>query len=66
MRTSETKTIQYLYDYWKDMEKNESIDDAILIEQLERRKKHCKNYLELKQIDRKLNELKRNKGKRGK
>lgn len=28
------------------------------IEILERKKKHCKNYLELKQIDRKLNSLK--------
>lgn len=28
------------------------------IKNLERRKKHCKNYLELKQIDRELNSLK--------
>ena len=34
------------------------IEKSIKIVNLERRKKHCKNYLELKQIDRELNALK--------
>lgn len=38
------------------------IEEEIAI--LERRKKHCKNYLEMKQIDRQLNDLKRDKRKR--
>lgn len=36
------------------------IDDTKRIVDLERRKKHCKNYLELKQINRELQELKFN------
>lgn len=34
------------------------------IEELEHRKKHCKNYLELKQINRKLNVLKYRQGRK--
>lgn len=41
-------------------EKTAEIDDAKRIDDLERRKKHCKNYLELKQINRELQELKFN------
>ena len=42
------------------------IEEAKEITILEQRKKHCKNYLELKQINRRLNLLrfKQNKGKR--
>ena len=39
---------------------NSEIDDTKRIADLERRKKHCKNYLELKQINRELQELKFN------
>nr|DAX35103.1 MAG TPA: hypothetical protein [Bacteriophage sp.] len=36
----------------------QTIDEAKRITILEKRKKHCKNYLELKQINRELNVLK--------
>ena len=42
------------------LQNNSEIDDAKRIADLERRKKHCKNYLELKQINRELQELKFN------
>ena len=42
------------------LQNNFEIDDAKRIDDLERRKKHCKNYLELKQINRELQELKFN------
>lgn len=44
---------------------NSEIDDTKRIADLERRKKHCKNYLELKQINRELQELKFNSNVRG-
>lgn len=40
------------------------IEEAKEIAILEQRKKHCKNYLELKQINRRLNLLKFKQGKR--
>lgn len=42
------------------LQNNSEIDDTKRIVDLERRKKHCKNYLELKQINRELQELKFN------
>lgn len=42
------------------LQNNSEIDDAKRIADLERRKKHCKNYLELKQINSELQELKFN------
>lgn len=42
------------------------IEEAKEIAILEQRKKHCKNYLELKQINRKLNLLKFKQGRRNK
>lgn len=38
--------------------KQSEMEKSIKISNLEARKKHCKNYLELKQIDRELNALK--------
>ena len=40
------------------------VDKAKEIAELEHRKKHCKNYLELKQIDKRLNVLKFKQSKR--
>lgn len=42
---------------YNELEQN-TIEDVKEIVILEQRKKHCKNYLELKQIDRRLNILK--------
>ena len=42
------------------LQNNSEIDDTKRIVDLERRKKYCKNYLELKQINRELQELKFN------
>ena len=42
------------------LQNNSEIDDTKRIADLERRKKHCKNYLELKQINKELQELKFN------
>lgn len=42
------------------------IEEAKEIAILEQRKKHCKNYLELKQINRRLNLLKFKQGRRNK
>lgn len=42
------------------LQNNSEIDNTKRIADLERRKKHCKNYLELKQINRELQELKFN------
>ena len=41
-----------------------ALEEAKEIAILEQRKKHCKNYLELKQINRRLNLLKLKQGKR--
>ena len=51
------QTIMSLKDV---LQNNSEIDDTKRIADLERRKKHCKNYLELKQINRELQELKFN------
>lgn len=42
------------------LQNNSEIDNTKCIVDLEKRKKHCKNYLELKQINRELQELKFN------
>lgn len=53
--------IQKVTTSLKDVLQNSSeIDNTKRIADLERRKKHCKNYLELKQINRELQELKFN------
>ena len=52
-----TENFRGLFDAIDVLKENE-IEKSIKIANLEVRKKHCKNYLELKQIDRELNSLK--------
>lgn len=61
------ETVKQITASLKDaLQNNFEIDDAKRIDDLERRKKHCRNYLELKQINRELQSLKFNKSKRSK
>lgn len=62
------KEAMKIADVFKDLqqcfdENKDEIEDAKEIANLERQRKRCKNYLELKQIDRRLNDLKRHRGK---
>ena len=63
LKIAAEKCVTSLGSLFKELNKLQEIQESeieksIKIVNLERRKKHCKNYLELKKIDRELNSLK--------